>query len=102
VSDFGKQFRLNRLFKASHRKALVVAFDNALVLGPIPGTTDPPEQIQQFACAGVNGVLINFGMLRHAHGLLCDPSPSLILRLDWTSAWAALESGGKTINQSWP
>lgn len=95
MSDFGKRVRLNRLLKASHRKALVVAFDHALVLGPIAGTTDPTEQIQQFAGAGVNAVLMNFGMLRHAHGLLCDPSPSLILRLDWTSAWAALESGGK-------
>ena len=28
---------------------------------------------------------MHFGMLRHAHALLCDPSPSLILRLDWTS-----------------
>lgn len=95
MSDFGKQFRLNRLLKASQRKALVVAFDHALVLGPIPGTTDPSEQIRQFAYAGVNGILMNFGMLRHAHGLLCDPSPSLILRLDWTSAWAATQSGGK-------
>jgi DhnA family fructose-bisphosphate aldolase class Ia len=95
MSDFGKRLRLNRLLKASQRKALVVAFDHALVLGPISGTVDPSEQIRQFACAGVNGVLMNFGMLAHAHGLLCDPSPSLILRLDWTSAWAAMECGGK-------
>jgi fructose-bisphosphate aldolase, class I len=95
MSDFGKRLRLNRLLRASQRKAVVVAFDHALVLGPIPGTTDPSQQIRQFACAGVNGVLMNFGMLRHAHGLLCDHPPSLILRLDWTSAWAALESGGK-------
>jgi fructose-bisphosphate aldolase, class I len=95
VSDFGKRIRLNRLLKASRRKALVVAFDHPLVLGPISGTTNPSEQIQQFASAGVNGVLMNFGMLRHSQGLLCDPSPALILRLDWTSAWAAAESGGK-------
>jgi DhnA family fructose-bisphosphate aldolase class Ia len=73
----------------------VVAFDHALVLGPIPGTTEPSDQIQQFANAGVNAVLMNFGMLRHAHGLICDPAPALILRLDWTSAWAAMDSGGK-------
>jgi DhnA family fructose-bisphosphate aldolase class Ia len=95
VSDFGKRLRLNRLLKGCQRKALIVAFDHALVLGPIPGTIDPSDQIQQFASAGVNGVLMNFGMLGHAHGLLCDSPPSLILRLDWTSAWAATESGGK-------
>jgi DhnA family fructose-bisphosphate aldolase class Ia len=95
MSDFGKCVRLNRLFKASKRKALVVAFDHPLVLGPISGTTNPSEQIRKFASAGVNGVLMNFGMLVQAHALLCDPAPSLILRLDWTSAWEALESGGK-------
>lgn len=95
MSDFGKRIRLNRLFKASHRKALVVAFDHGLVRGPIAGTINPSGQFQIFANAGVNGVLMHFGMLRHAHALLCDPSPSLILRLDWTSAWAVAESGGK-------
>jgi class I fructose-bisphosphate aldolase len=99
VSDFGKRIRLNRLLKASQRKALVVAFDHALVLGPIAGTTNPSEQFRQFASAGVNGVLMNFGMLPHAQALLCDPSPSLILRLDWTSAWAALKSGGKLYSE---
>lgn len=95
MSDFGKRVRLNRLLKASRRKALVVAFDHPLVLGPILGTTNPSQQIQEFASAGANGVLMNFGMLKQAHGLLCDPAPSLILRLDWSSAWAAMESGGK-------
>lgn len=95
MSDFGKLVRLNRLLRARQQKALVVAFDHALVLGPIRGTTDPSEQIQQFANAGVNGVLMNFGMLGNAHGLLSNPAPSLILRLDWTSAWAVTESGGK-------
>lgn len=95
MSDFGKRLRLNRLFRSSQVRTLVVAFDHAVVLGPIPGTLNPREQIQQFARAGVNGVLTNFGMLKFADGLLCEPSPSLILRLDWTSAWAALNSGGK-------
>ncbi len=95
MSDFGKRVRLNRLLKAPQGKALVVAFDHPLVLGPIPGTVNPSEQIGLFAKAGVNGVLMNFGMLKHAAALLSGPAPSLILRLDWTTAWAALESGGK-------
>jgi class I fructose-bisphosphate aldolase len=95
VSDFGKRIRLSRLLKTSHRKSLVVAFDHGMIRGPIAGTTNPAEQFQKFARAGVDGVLMQFGMLRHAEGLLCDPSPSLILRLDWTSVWTALNFGGK-------
>jgi DhnA family fructose-bisphosphate aldolase class Ia len=95
MSDFGKSVRLNRLLRASKQKALVVAFDHAMVLGPIAGTINPFEQIQKFSDAGVNGVLMNFGMLHHANGILCHPAPALILRLDWTTAWTAVESGGK-------
>lgn len=95
MSDFGKSVRLNRILRDSKRKALVVAFDHGMVLGPITGTTNPLEQIQKFADAGVNGILMNFGMLRHARGILCDPAPALILRLDWTTAWSAVESGAK-------
>jgi DhnA family fructose-bisphosphate aldolase class Ia len=95
MSDFGKSIRLNRLFRTYQRKTLVVAFDHSLVLGPIAGTINPSEQINKFAEAGVNGILMNFGMLRHARGMLCDPAPALILRLDWTTAWAVVGSGGK-------
>src|SRR5664279_2003297 len=94
MSDYGKQIRLNRILRANKRKALVVAFDHAIVYGPIPGTVNPHEQIRAFADNGADAVLMNLGMLRIAgNGLLNEHAPALILRLDWTSAWTAVTSG---------
>lgn len=40
LSDFGKNIRLNRILRGPGKGSLVVAFDHAFVLGPIPGTRD--------------------------------------------------------------
>jgi class I fructose-bisphosphate aldolase len=94
MSDYGKQIRLNRILRANKRKALVVAFDHALIYGPIPGTVNPAEQIQVFADNGADAVLMNLGILRIAgKALLNEHAPALIMRLDWTSAWTAIDSG---------
>ncbi len=96
MSDFGKRLRLNRIFRGPHRKALIVAFDHAIVLGPIPGTTDPSDQIKQFASGGADAVLLNFGILRRCIDSFLHPSaPAVILRLDWTSAWHATDGTRK-------
>lgn len=95
MSDYGKQIRLNRILRANTKKTLAVAFDHALVLGPIPGTLNPAGQIRTFAENGADAVLMNLGMLRIAgQGLLNERAPALIMRLDWTSAWTAVSSGG--------
>jgi DhnA family fructose-bisphosphate aldolase class Ia len=95
VSDFGKNIRLSRIFKAPDRKSLVVAFDHGLVRGPIAGTIDPAGQFAKFVKAGADAIMMHFGMLRQAQVLLQYPAPSLILRLDWSSVWASLISKGK-------
>ena len=64
MSDCGKKIRLNRVLGGSKRRALVVAFDHALVLGPIPGTEDPLGKIRQFAEADVDALLLNLGLIR--------------------------------------
>ena len=64
MSDCGRKIRLNRVLGASQHKALVVAFDHALVLGPIPGTEDPLGKIRQFAQAEVDALLLNLGLIR--------------------------------------
>lgn len=96
MSDFGKRIRLNRLLKTKTHKLLVVAFDHALVLGPIPGTVDPANQVKRIAATGVDGLLLNLGILHECIESLagCAP-PCLIVRLDWTSAWFAIDNGGK-------
>jgi DhnA family fructose-bisphosphate aldolase class Ia len=95
MSDYGKQIRLNRILRANKKKTLVVAFDHPLIFGPIPGTLTPAKQIRTFADNGADAVLMNLGMLKIAGaGLLNERAPGLILRLDWTSAWTAVSSGG--------
>jgi len=76
-------------------RALVVAFDHALVLGPIPGTEDPLRQVGRFREARVDAVLLNLGLIRRlAHSLLERPLPALIARIDWTTVWSAISSNG--------
>jgi DhnA family fructose-bisphosphate aldolase class Ia len=100
VSDFGKRIRMNRILRGPGRGALVVAFDHALVIGPIPGTENPAGQIRQFVDARVDAVLLNLGMLQSC----CDSfapgsSVGLVARIDWTTIWKNLTEGtdGKSL-----
>ena len=74
---------------AGHR-ALVVAFDHAMVLGPIPGTENPAGQVRRFAEARADAVLLSLGLIRQvASSPFTVPLPSLIARIDWTSIWSS-------------
>lgn len=95
MSDCGKRIRLNRVLGGPQHRALVVAFDHALVLGPIPGTEDPLGKIRQFAQAKVDALLLNLGLIRQfANATIPGPIPALIARLDWTTLWSALGQDG--------
>jgi DhnA family fructose-bisphosphate aldolase class Ia len=95
MTDCGKAIRLNRVMGGSRRRALVVAFDHALVLGPIPGTEDPLGKIRQFAQADVDALLLNLGLIRQfAHSTTPGPIPALIARLDWTTVWSVIGKNG--------
>lgn len=86
MGDYGKRIRLNRILRAG-RGSIVVAFDHPIVHGPIPGTIDPGRQIQRFADAQVDAILLNFGAFRYFAELPCSQfMPGLIARLDWTTA----------------
>ncbi|MGA9511833.1 MAG: hypothetical protein WBV55_24660 [Candidatus Sulfotelmatobacter sp.] len=79
----------------SRHRALVVAFDHALVLGPIPGTEDPLDKIRQFAEAEVDALLLNLGLIRQfANSTSLGCIPPLIARLDWTTVWSAIGENG--------
>lgn len=96
VSDCGKNVRLSRVLGGFEHRALVVAFDHALVLGPIPGTEDPLAQIGRFAEANVDALLLNLGLIRQvADTPLPRAFPALIARIDWTTVWAAVSNQGK-------
>lgn len=95
MSDTGKKIRLNRILQDGGRGALVVAFDHALVLGPIPGTEDAIGQVGRFADAGVDAVLLNLGLLRQCCGAFRPGhTPAIIARIDWTTVWTSLAEGG--------
>ena len=87
MPDYGKAIRLRRIVPPQ-RPALIVAFDHALILGPIPGTKDPAAQIRRFIDAEADAVLLNLGTLRYFAGTACTSRvPGLIARLDWTTAF---------------
>lgn len=95
MSDCGKKIRLSRVLGGGEHRALVVAFDHALVLGPIPGTEDPLDKIHQFAQAPVDALLLNLGLIRQlANSTRADRMPTLIARLDWTTVWSAIGQNG--------
>ncbi|MGA7648226.1 MAG: hypothetical protein WBW01_17095, partial [Terriglobales bacterium] len=76
MSECGKKIRLNRVLGGAEHRALVVAFDHALVLGPIPGTEDPLGKIRQFAQANVDALLLNLGLIRQfANSTIAGPLP---------------------------
>lgn len=88
MSDFGKRIRLNRILNMPGHGTLVVAFDHALVLGPIPGTEDPCGQVARFVEARVDAILLNLGLIKQC--IDCFPrktTPGLIARIDWTTVW---------------
>jgi len=92
VSDCGKKIRLNRILRAKQRKALIVAYDHAQYVGPIPGTEDPIAQVRRFAEAQVDGILLTLGTLRHCvDTLLTENPPSVLARIDWTNLWLTTE-----------
>lgn len=101
MSDCGKKIRLNRVLGGSKRRALVVAFDHALVLGPITGTEDPLGKIRQFARSDVDALLLNLGLIRQfANSTTLGPIPALIARLDWTTVWSTIGHNGSSALRS--
>jgi len=96
LSNCGKKLRLKRILGRPDRRALVVAFDHAMVLGPIPGTENPVAQIRRFAEAEVDAILLNLGLIRQFGESSCSVDiPPFIARIDWSTVWAVLRDGGK-------
>jgi class I fructose-bisphosphate aldolase len=94
LSNSGKKIRLNRILGAPRRSALVVAFDHALVLGPIPGTENACGQISRFVAAGADALLLNLGLIQRCSDCFRPgATPGIIARIDWTTVWNALSQG---------
>jgi len=79
--------RLYRILDVDTRKAVIVAFDHGLMLGPIPGLDPPRERLGMFLQGGADAVLLSPGMLRASRDLLAGRRAGIIVRLDWTNMW---------------
>jgi class I fructose-bisphosphate aldolase len=85
-SYFGREVRLSKIFDEKTGKALVVALDHGLFLGPIQGLTKPQETLEKVVAGGADAVILTPGQMRHClPNFLGKKAPSLILRLDWTN-----------------
>jgi len=83
----GHWMRLNRLF-SDGKRAVVVAADHGLFIGPIAGTIDLPRAIEAWGEA--DGILLSPGMLRNCgHAFSYRGAPVAILRLDWSTVFGS-------------
>ncbi len=88
TSAVGKQIRLSRLFSHPDGKAVVLAFDHGLMLGPVPGTVDLRAGVALAVEAGFDGILLGPGALSRAADMLGGRGrPAVIMRLDQTTMW---------------
>lgn len=83
----GHWIRLNRLF-ADRKRAIIVAADHGMFIGPIDGIGDLPGAIEAWRDA--DGILLTPGMLRSCgHAFSYRGAPMSILRLDWSTVFGA-------------
>lgn len=83
----GHWIRLNRLF-ADRKRALIVAADHGMFVGPLDGIIDLPEAIEAWREA--DGILVTPGMLRSCgHAFSYRGAPMAILRLDSSTVFGA-------------
>jgi DhnA family fructose-bisphosphate aldolase class Ia len=89
LTDLGRQHRLNRLLSGSTPRALVVAIDHGLFMGPVSGANVLAETLAAVIAAGPDGVQLTPGGIGRAGDLLAAPRPALVYRLDTTNVWRA-------------
>ncbi|MEZ5592269.1 MAG: fructose-bisphosphate aldolase [Gammaproteobacteria bacterium] len=97
----GKQIRLGRMFSNNTGRAICLAFDHGMMLGPIQGFEDPGRIIDYALEAELDGIILTPGMLsKFADRFSSKQAPSVILRLDQTSMWRAPEQLGYQHNHN--
>jgi len=95
MSDYGKRIRLNRVLNPVTKKAVIVAYDHGLMLGPVKGVMEPGFMIRQLIEGGADGFLISPGLLkRYLHEFLIPDPPAIILRMDWSNMWRGKDQLG--------
>ena len=86
-SSAGKAFRLSEFIDPEDNKAVIVAADQGLMLGPIRGSRDLEKTVKMAVDGGVDAVVLSPGQVgRMIHHFQGKKAPALIVRADWTNA----------------
>ena len=81
----GRAIRLQQLINPESGRSFIVAFDHGQSLPIDKGLGNPVELLGKIIDGGVEGILLNRGMLEQASDLFARPgAPAPILRADWT------------------
>lgn len=83
----GKRLRLKRIF-GEDEKAVIVAADHGLMLGPIRGVVDLRDTLTKAIRGGPDAILLAPGQAANLIDLFYGrDAPALLVRADWTNAF---------------
>lgn len=84
----GKSAKLSRIIDPSDKRAIVVAADHGMMLGPIPGAADLERTLKRVIEGKPDGILMSPGQAeRHSYLFKGPSAPGLLIRGDWTNAF---------------
>jgi len=88
LSGTEKKSKLDKLIDPGDGKAVVVAADHGMMLGPIPGAANLEQTLRRVVEGRPDGILMSPGQAERLsyffHG---KSSPALLVRGDWTNAF---------------
>lgn len=87
---YGKSIRMNRIFRKSDGRTVVVAVDHGGIAGPVPGIVHPAEVVRDCVSAGADAILATRGLVRASVGEW-DRNVAIILRI--TGGFTVLGGG---------
>lgn len=91
-ANYGKAIRMGRIINPKSGRAVCVAFDHGLDIGPMPGIVDARKAMAKLVEGGADAVLVAPGIARLCADMFTGKNaPALILRLDWTNIWRPIE-----------
>jgi len=84
----GKDVRLSKVFDPSDGRAVVVAADHGLMLGPIQGVLELEKTLQKVVEGKPDAILLSPGQAEKlSHLFKGRMAPSLLVRVDWTNTF---------------
>lgn len=86
--SLGQEIRLNRIFDPRDQRAVVVAADHGMMIGPIPGVQELAKTLERVAEGKPDAVLLSPGQAEAlSYFFRGRHSPSLLVRVDWTNTF---------------